>query len=323
MKRRDFLATLGSIAAASQSFASQPYSFSGKQLRFCIPYNAGGVADVSGRIGLEGLQAALGSGPVVLDNRPGANGNIGTEYVSRQPADGTNFLVIPSSQLTTNAFVPELRIKGLDVLERFVPVVPLADIPLVLMVNAESGVKSLADFTRRAKTSELRFGNPGVGTPHHLAALLLEKHTGVRMIHVAYKGGSPMVADLAGQHLDAVFSSWSTAHGLVASGKLKPLGSLQSGAAFNNLPSLNAELGGTSVPTWSGVFAVAGSPDSAMEAVNQATLAALRSPKLEERFKELGIVPIPMSRAECLAKLKEEARFMKTFLAQVQIDFSK
>ncbi|AEI82941.1 hypothetical protein CNE_BB2p01300 (plasmid) [Cupriavidus necator N-1] len=323
MKRRSFLSALGATALASRSFASAPHSFAGKQLRFVIPYNAGGVADSSARIGLEGLQTALGSGVVVFDNRPGANGNIGTEYVTRQPADGTNFLVIPSSQLTTNSFVPELRIKGIDVLERFVPVAPLVDIPLVLMVNADSGIQSFADFMRKAKASQLRFGNPGVGTPHHLAALLLEKHTGVRMIHVAYKGGAPMVADLAGQHLDAVFSSWSTAHGLVTAGKLKPLGSLQSGTAFGGLPSLNGELGGSSVPTWTGIFAVVGTPEGAMDAVNQATRTALLSPQLEARIKDLGLVPMPMSRAKSAAKLKEEARFMRGFLGKIQLDFSK
>lgn len=323
MKRRSFLSALCATALSGRSFASAPYSFAGKQLRFVIPYNAGGVADSSARIGLEGLQTALGSGPVICDNRPGANGNIGTEYVARQPADGTNFLVIPSSQLTTNAFVPELRIKGIDVLERFVPVAPLADTPLVLVVNANSGVKSFADLMRMARGSQLRFGNPGVGTPHHLAALLLEKHTGVRMIHAAYKGGAPMVADLAGQHLDAAFSSWSTAHGLVTAGKLKPLGSLQSGTAFGGLPSLNGELGGSSVPTWIGIFAVAGTPDGAMDAVNQATRTALHSPPLAARMKDLGLVPMPMSRAETAAKLKEEARFMRSFLGKIQLDFSK
>ncbi|WP_454752848.1 Bug family tripartite tricarboxylate transporter substrate binding protein [Cupriavidus necator] len=323
MKRRSFLSALCATALSSRSFASAPQSFAGKQLRFVIPYNAGGVADSSARIGLEGLQTALGSGVAIFDNRPGANGNIGTEYVARQPADGTTFLVIPSSQLTTNSFVPELRIKGIDVLERFVPVAPLADIPLVLVVNANSGVKSFAEFMRMARATQLRFGNPGVGTPHHLAALLLEKHTGVRMIHVAYKGGAPMVADLAGQHLDAAFSSWSTARGLVTAGKLKPVGSLQSGTAFGGLPSLNGELGGSSVPTWTGIFAVVGTPDGAMDAVNQATRTALHSPQLEARMKDLGLVPMPMSRAESAAKLKEEARFMRGFLGKIQLDFTK
>ena len=229
--------------------------------------------------------------------------------------------MIPSSQITTNAFVPELRIKNLDVLKQLVPVAPLADIPMALVVATGSGIDSFPEFVRRAKASELRFGNPGVGTPNHLAGLLLEKHAGVRFIHAAYKGGAPMVADLAGGHIDAVFSSWNSVHAMISAGKAKALGSLQSDSAFAGLPSLNAEVGGTPLPTWTGVFASAGTPERAMEAVNRAVQAALRTAQVDAKYRDLGLVPMPLSRAESAAKLKDEARFMESFLGKVKLEF--
>ncbi|HEV8694507.1 MAG TPA: tripartite tricarboxylate transporter substrate binding protein [Lysobacter sp.] len=279
INRRKALAAipaLGASVLASAAHGQAGFSFARKQIRFIVPFSAGGVADVTARIVLTNLAPALGAGSVIVENRPGANGNIGAEFVARQPADGLTYLIGPSSLLTMNPFVPELRIKSIDVTTQLQAVIPLADIPLALVVPADSSITNIDQFLAKARAGGLRIGNPGVGTPHHLAILLLAHANKSTFIHAAYKGGAPMIADLAGGHIDAAISSISSAEALVKSGRLRWIGTIQSGPprAWRDVPSMLPQMQDATVPSWTVIFAPAGIPPDAIAPCTRRCLPA-------------------------------------------------
>lgn len=324
MDRRQALATLGAAmsAAVLPQFA-QAQGLGGKQTRFVVAYPAGGVADFAARTLAEAMH---GSGSTVLvENRSGAAGNIAMEYVARQPGDAGVFGVFANSIVSTNPLVPQLASKSVDAFKDLVPVAAMADMILVLAASSQLGVNNLEQFLAKARApgQRLRIGLAGVGTPHHLAALLLERTAGIDVTLVPYKGGAPMIADAAGGHLDAVFTTIPVGGPMVAGGKLKWIAIAQptSVKSLPGIPSLVDVFKGASIPSWVGVWAPATTPPDVLNAMNASINAAVNSPAIAAKLRNNGLEPLNLSRAETVVRMGNEVKFMRDFLSKIKLDF--
>ena len=325
MDRRTALSTLGGAMLAAFSAQVHSQSLSGRTLRFMVGYPAGGVADFIARTTTEGLKGALGA-TVLVENRPGAAGNIALEFVAKSAGDSGVFGAFSNSQLTTNAFVPQLVPKNVDPLKDLVPVIALVDMILVLAVRSDLGVKTLDQFLAKAREMgpRMRMGLAGIGAPHHLAALLIQRAAGLDMLLVPYKGGPPMIADAAGGHLDAVITTVPVGGPMVAAGKLNWIAVVQPNtiASLPGVPSLAPILKGETIPTWNGIFAPAGTPAAVLNELHAAMQTILHSPATTAKLRTNGLEPLNLTRAETSSRLADEAAYMKDFLSKVKLDFS-
>ncbi len=331
MYRRAALSALGTalagawpLGAALAQTPAQVQLLSGRPLRLICGYPAGGVADFAARTTADGLmQAGM---TTVVENRVGAAANIAMEFVARQPADAGVYGVFANSLLTTNAFVPQLTSKVADPFKDMVPVCAMADMILVLAAAAHLEVRTLDQFLAKARApgARLRIGLAGTGTPHHLAALLLERSAGLDVIQVPYKGGAPMMADAAGGHIDAVFTTIPVGGPMVAAGKLHWIAIAQptTSKSLPGIPSLVDVFKGASIPSWIGMFAPASTPPDVVAAMYAATMASVNSPVIAAKLRANGLEPLTLSRAETVARIQDEAKFMKDFLSKIKLDFS-
>jgi len=330
MNRRQLISTIGKHCAVGLSGMTALSEFSlaqtagAKQARFIVGFPAGGVVDFAIRSTAEGL-SANGQALSIIENRPGASGNIAMDFVARQAADSNTFAVLSNSVLTTNPFVPQLASKAADPFKDLVPVAAIADMMLLLAVTPQVGVSTLEQFLAKAREpgQRLRVGLAGTGTPHHLSALLLERAANLDLTMVPYKGGPPMIADAAGGHLDAVFTTIPVGGPMVASGKLRWIAIVQPTTlkALPGVPSLNEVFKGQSIPSWIAVWAPAAMPNDQLDALNQQINAAVNSPAIANKLRSNGLEPLNMSRAELLKRQNDEARFMKDFLGRIKLDF--
>lgn len=334
MHRRTALAGIGAACLTglpahtrAQGLATTPGPFlaPGRQLRFTVGYPAGGVADFAARTVAEGVAQATGV-TALVENRVGAGGNIAMEYVARQPADNPMIGVFANSIVTTNPFVPQLTSKTTDALKDMVPVSAIADMVLVLAVSSNLGVETLDQFLAKARTpgQRLKIGLAGSGTPHHLAALLLERSAALDMTLVPYKGGAPMIVDAAGGHIDAVFTTIPVGSPMVAAGKLRWIAVAQPKPvrSLPGIPSLVGVYKGATVPSWIGAFASAHLSSEALNAFNETLNAAANSPAIASKLVANGLEPLSLTRAQTIAKVNDEAVFMKDFLGKIKVDFS-
>ncbi len=325
MNRREAIQGIAGALIAALAGQARAQGFSGKNLRFIVGYPAGGVADFVARATTEGLRESLHA-QVLVENRPGAAGNIATEFVAKAGEDSGIYGVFSNSQITTNAFVPQLAMRGVDPFKELTPVVPLTDMILLLAVNSGLGVKTIDQFIAKAKElgPKMRMGLAGVGTPHHLAALLIQRAAGLDMLMVPYKGGAPMIADAAGGHVDAVITTIPVGGPMVAAGKLNWVAIVQpnSIASLPGVPSLAPILKGESMPTWNGIFAPAGTPAAVLDELHAAVQAQLQKPAVSSKLKMNGLEPMNLSRADFAKLVLEEGRYMKEFLGKVKVDFA-
>ena len=327
MNRRDHIQALaaGILAGCWGGSSVWAQGLSGRTLRFLVGYPVGGVADFIARASTENLGASTGA-TVVVENRPGAAGNIAMEAVARAAPDGTLFGMFGNLQVTMNPHVPQLAHKSVDPMRQLVPVIALADMILMLAVSPQFGVKTLDQFLAKAKElgPKVRMGLAGIGTPHHMTALLLQKHAGLDMTLVPYKGGPPMMADAAGGHLDAVFTTLPVGGPMVAAGKLQWLATVPNTPipSLPGLPSLVSVLNGEMVPTGNTVFAPAGTPQAVLVEVHDALRKLLDTPALSARLRANGLEPLNIPRQSLAQHLRDESAYMKDFLAKVKIDFS-
>lgn len=301
----------------------QAQGLGSKQTRFVVGYPAGGVADFATRIVAEGLQSA--SNNILVENRSGAAGNIAMEYVARQPGDASTFGVFANSIVSTNPMVTQLASKSVDAFKELVPVAAIADMILVLAVSTQLGVNNLEQFLAKAKApgQRLRIGLAGVGTPHHLAALLLERSAGIDVTLVPYKGGAPMIVDVAGGHLDAVFTTIPVGGPMVTAGKLKWIAIAQPTTvkSLPGIPSLVDVFKGASIPSWIGVWGSSNTPPDVINAMHSSINIAVNSPLISAKLRSNGLEPLSLTRTETATRMNEEIRFMKDFLSKIKLDF--
>lgn len=324
MDRRQVISSVGvGLASFGLPGLAHSQALGAKQTRFIVSYPAGGVVDFAARTVAEGLQ--LSGGGVLVENKAGAAGNIAMEFVAKQSADSSNYGVFANSIFSTNPMVPQLASKSADALKDLVPVAAVADMILVLAVSSQLGVNNLDQFLAKAKSpgQRLRIGLAGVGSPHHLAALLLERSAGLDATMVPYKGGAPMIIDAAGGHLDAVFTTIPVGGPMVAAGKLKWIAIAQPTTvkSLPSIPSLVDVFKGASIPSWIGIWAPSNTPPDVLNAMNASINATVNSAAIANKLVGNGLEPLKLSRAETVARMNEEVKFMKDFLSKVKLDF--
>ena len=259
-----------------------------KQIKIVVPFTAGASNDAIARVIAPQLAARFGN-TVIVENRGGAAGAIGSEYVARSAKDGSVLLLTSSTFLTTAATQPHLPY---DALKQFAPVAMIGQGPLVIAASAQTPYGSLKELldAARARPGALNYGSAGIGSLAHLATVMLDDAAGTRMTHVPYKGAANAASDLAGGLIDVMLSNYSTLAPVVQGKKVKLLATTAQAAspAFPGLSPAAQSLPGYSVQIWVGVFAPAGTPPAVLETLNAALQKTLASPELRQRLAAQG-----------------------------------
>lgn len=277
--------------------------------------------DVMARTLAEELRRSLGQ-PFVIENRAGAGGNIGAEYVAGQRPDG-HTLMITSIGMATNAHL-YARL-AYDPLKDFAPVTLLAVVPNVLVVNtANAQLASVEKLVAaaRAEPGRLTYASAGNGTSIHLAGASFARLAGIDMVHVPYRGSSPAVTDLLGGQVDMMFDSITSARPHVESGKLRALGLTTSrrSTALPEVPTLSESgVPGYEVSPWFAIFVPAGTPAAVIDQIHRAIGEAMVRPAVRERFSAIGAEPIVSSPAELAAHLARESERWGTVIREAGI----
>ena len=319
MKTRHFLLTLlagvAALLGTTQAMAQQQ-----RPIRLVVPYAAGGPIDNTARILAERVKDTLG--PVIIDNKPGAGGNIGADIVAKAPADG---LTIGIAATATNAVNPWLYSKiPFNAATDFAPITQMVRVPNVLVMNADTAkrlnINSVADLIRYAKANpaKLNYGSGGNGSAGHLAGELFKKEAGIFAVHIPYNGGNPAQLALISGQVDFNFDNLATAAPNIRSGKLKAIAvtTLQRSNALPDVPPIADTLKGFSIDTWWGLVAPAGTPHDVVVKLNQAFVAALNAPETKTRFASMLAEPVGNSPEQFGSFMKSElAKYEKVVKA--------
>jgi tripartite-type tricarboxylate transporter receptor subunit TctC len=298
------LASASSLAGLALTAAPLPLRAQTGVTRLIVPYPPGGPLDGVARALAEAVRPALGT--VIVENRPGAGGNLGADAVARAAPDGRTLLI---GAVATHAINPWLyRRMPYDPVRDFTPLTLLARTPNVLVMSttraAELGIGRVADLVAYAKRhpDRLNYGSGGNGSAGHLAGELFKSKAGVSMVHIPYAGGNPAQLALLAGEVDLSFDNLATASANIAAGRLKALAvtTARRSALAPTLPTLAEEgatmgLAGFDIDTWFGLFAPAGLPDASTRACHQAAIDALATPAMRTRLASLLAEPAPMS----------------------------
>jgi len=291
------LALLGLAVAALQSTLSQAQeAYPSRPIRLVVPFTPGGVTDSSGRLIAEALGRRLGQ-QVVVDNKPGASGNIGTAQAATAAPDGYTLLLAFDGTMVIN---PHVFAKvPFDTLKDFAPVGKIGAATLILVAHPDLPVKTLQDVIALSKTQALAYGTSGIGGTPHIAGEMLAQRTGARLEHVPYKGGGQAMIDVMGGSIPLVYTAVAGAQGHVKAGKLKAI-VVSSAQRSSSLPEVRtvAESGvpGLSdfvVDSWVGLLAPARTPPAVLARLTAELNAVLAEPAVRERLALLGIDPTP------------------------------
>lgn len=302
------------LAAGAGLAVSHAQMYPSKPIRLIVPFTPGGSNDVVARIVGQKLSETWKQ-PVVVENKPGAGGNIGSEAAARSEPDGYTLLIAANNVLAIN---PTLYDKiPFDPLKDFAPVTLLGTLPIVLVVNSAVPAKSVQELIAFGKSSAdgLTYASGGNGTPQHLSGELFKSMTGVKMDHIPYKGNAPAVTDLLSGQVKMLFSPVNSVIPHVKSGKLRALG-VASTARLTYLPDVPtiAEAGvpGYQSDIWLALVAPAGTPKDIVEKVRGEVAAILAHPEVKEKLSAQGIEPAPSSPEEVTRLIKDDlARWAK------------
>ncbi len=292
MSRRAFLGTLCAHALAAAPALAQDYP--AKPIRLIVPFPPAGGTDVLSRAVAQAITNAT-KWLIVIDNKPGAGGNIGLDAAAKSPPDGYTLAMGQTANLAVNPALYSTM--PFDPLKDFAPVALLSSQPLILVVDEKSPWKSLADLVEAAKKNpgKVNMASSSNGTIGHIGGELFQRRAGIRMTHIPYKGAGPVVADLMGGSVDCFFGNTQAVGGLVTSGRLRALAvtSPKRLGNFPNVPTV-AESGyaGFEAATWSGLVAPAGTPAAIVETLNAAANKALASGEMKQKLYEDGSTPL-------------------------------
>jgi tripartite-type tricarboxylate transporter receptor subunit TctC len=263
-------------------------------IKLVVTFPPGGSTDVTARLIAEKLRSDLGRS-VIVDNKPGAGGNIGADFVAKAPADGYTLLMATSSHVTNMTLYKNLPY---DFARDLTPVSRIAFIPNMLVVNpATIRAGTLAEFIQYVKDnsgkSKLNYGSGGNGTSHHLSTALFNSMVGVEMEHVPYKGGAPAAAAILGGQIQVLFAPLVEVLAFVEAGKLKGLGvtTKQRSSLFPDVPAIGEVLPGYEVALWNGIVVPANTPPDIVNKLNGAIVKALNQPDIKQRLAEQGSDP--------------------------------
>lgn len=296
------------MSAASSTAWAQGYPE--KPVRLVVPYAAGAAADLLARAVGERLTQSLGQ-TVIVDNRAGAGGTLGSDNVAKSPADGYSIVLGTDASHATNIYLSKKF--PYDPVKSFTPIAAAAVNHIVLVVHPSLPVKTVADLIAygKANPKKLSFGSSGPGSAHHLAGELLNEKAGLDMVHVPYKGGGPAMTDLIGNTIPVLFASMATAKPHIDSGKIRALAVVEDKRfhALPNLPTVGETVPGYAIASWFAFFGPAGMPPAVTGKLNAEINKALATPALREQLEKSGM-------SVTGGKPEELAALLKTELAQ-------
>lgn len=292
------LLAIGGAFAQARAASSGPggYPADGRVV-IVVPFSPGGATDIIGRLVADELGKRWGT-PVVVDNKAGAGGGIGTEFVARAQPDGYTLLLGTQTALAVNPTLLRQRI-GYDVERDFAPITLLAQTPLVLLAGNKSGATDTAALIEkiRARPDSISYGTSGNGTSQHLTTLMFLNRIQGKALHIPYKGSSQSLVDLAGNQIDMQFDNIATALAFARNGQARALAvtSAERSPLAPDLPTL-AESGvpGFEAVTWLGLLAPGGTPQPIVEYLNREVVGILNDPAVARRLAAQGFVPKPM-----------------------------
>ncbi len=295
--------------AFAPSLWAQTEAYPAKSVSIIVAYAPGGQGDVFARLVGERLQTSLKQ-PFVVDNRPGVSGTVGTRVAAKSRNDGYTLFLGQTGEMVVNRLI--MKDLGYDPIKELVPVVLIGNAPLVMLAPADAPYNTVQEFIRlaQARPGEYSYGSVGAGTPGHLSAVALGLGAKLNMIHVPYKGVGPLLNDLMAGRLQAFFSSASAAMPQIKGGKLKALAvtTPQRIASLPNVPTVaESGLPGFSYTLWGGLFAPAGTPQSAIDLVNREVNAIMASPEIRTRFEADGLAVPRNTPAEFVDYVRAEA----------------
>ena len=285
------LARLPALVLALAAFGTMAQDYPAKPVRLIVPFAPGGPTDIMSRAIADRFPARLGQ-PLIVDNRPGAGGSIGSEIAAHSGADGYTMLL---GHIGTHAINVSLYARtGYDPVKDFAPITIIATLPLGLWVNASVPVSSVKELVAlaKAKPGQLNFGSAGSGGPTHMAGEMLKTLAKIDIVHVPYKGNAASLTDLVAGRVQMMFSNLLTAGPLARGGKLRGIAvsSAQRSPQAPELPTI-AESGvpGYDITPWYGLLLPAGTPRAIVTRLNREIGAILTAPAMAERFRSQGI----------------------------------
>ncbi|MGJ7490348.1 Bug family tripartite tricarboxylate transporter substrate binding protein [Variovorax sp. ZT4R33] len=310
MKTRHFLLAALAAAVTLTTLGTAPVLAQHRPIRLIVPYAAGGPIDVTARIVAERVKDSLGT--VIIDNKPGAGGNIGADAVAKAAPDG---LTIGIAATATHAVNPWLYSKmPFNAATDFAPITQMVRVPNVLVMNAETAqrlkINTLPELIAYAKANpgKLNYGSGGNGSAGHLAGEMFKQQAGIFALHIPYNGGNPAQLALLSGQVDFNFDNLATAAPNIRSGKLKAIAvtTAQPSSALPGVPAVAATLKGFAIDTWWGLVAPAGTPPDVVAKLNQAFVAALNAPETKTRFATLLAEPVSNTPEQFGAFMKSE-----------------
>ena len=284
---------LSSVFVAAFAMMAQAQPFPAKPIRMIVPFAPGGATDFMARVIAQKMQESMGQ-PVVVENKPGANAIVGTDFVAKSPPDGYALVLCAFGHATNPYLVAKLPY---DSLKDLAPVTLLVTGPLMLAVHPSIPGNSVKDLVAymKANPGKLNYASGGTGSSQHFAGELFQSMTGTKMVHVPYKGTAPAYTDLLSGQVSMIFDNMVTAHPQVKAGKLKALGvsSAQRAAQAPDVPTI-AESGVSGFDTgiWHGFLTTGGTPREIVARLNAEIVKALNSPDVKEQFISRGLLPI-------------------------------
>ena len=307
------LALAASLPAYAQNFPDRP-------VHLIIPYGPGGIPDFAGRVLAQKIGEALNA-TMVAENKPGAGGIVGVDYVAHSAPDGYNMAVMDPA-VVVNPILQKTM--PYDIFKDIVPLSITSSSPEVLVVAPQLGIKSYAELVAygKANPGKLNYASAGVGTTPHLAAELWKSRTGIDAVHVPYKGIGASYTDMMSNKVQLSFSSIAGALPFTSDGRVIPLATTgaQRSAVYPDLPTVaEAGLPGYDVDLWLGLFGTAGTPPAVLEKLNAAIAKALQDNELKASFAKFGLTPRGMSLADSAAFTRSEYERWKKLIEQQHI----
>jgi tripartite-type tricarboxylate transporter receptor subunit TctC len=300
--RRSVLIGAAAAPLIAAPFVARAQGWPSGPIRVVVPFPPGGSTDALARLVQTGMQQRLGAN-IVIENKPGASGSAGTGMVAKSPPDGNTWLVV----FDTHSVNPYLMNLPFDTEKDLDPVMLVATAPYLLAVNTKHGFKTLADViaAAKAKPDSLSYASVGSGSIGHLFMVLLQKKTGIKMVHVPYRGGGPAMNDALGGHVDFIIGSVALVTPQLGSGKLRPI--VQTGEkrvdALKDVPTvMESGVNDLTAYTWWGVFAPAGTPKDIIARFNKEMVNTIREERISKTLVESQQMTLVLSGPEDLGK---------------------
>ena len=302
------------LAAAGAALAQ---GYPAKPVRVVVPFSPGGVADSSARVLADRLGARLGQA-IVVENRPGASGNLGTAAVAGAAPDGYTLLLGFDGTMVINPHVYSSL--PWDTLRDFAPVTKLGDATLILVAHPSVPAKNIGELVALKK--RFSYGTAGTGSTPHLAGELLAQRTGIALAHVPYKGGGQAMGDVVGGQIPLVFTEVATAQQFVKSGRLKGLGvpAARRSGSLPEVPTfIESGLEGFVVDSWTGILAPAKTPGEILARLQKEIAAVLGEPDIRSRYATLGIEPVGNTPAQFAEQIRADLARWEKVVRQANI----